>query len=150
MPPRYRRLVGATALILLSAGCHAGEPQQQVGYLSGCNYASIEGDPGLGAGFSYDETHHPFDTAVPVKLCWNQGRGDVLLTGTSPEIVVDPEKLVGEGPVFEFTVTVSPGATGGLTAQLMNERDQDSGSFDGPSIVVDETGWSFQPWGDDA
>lgn len=141
-----RLWIGVCAVTLLTAGCQSGGPHDAEPTPTGpCNYWSTEGDPGIGAGFGYDASaHHPFDTPVPVTMCGLSSE-KLEITGSSPQIVVDPASVSSTGPEeYQFTVAVSQGAAG--------EIDVDLGfaSFSGPMIVVDDTGWSIAPWGDDA
>ena len=46
---------------------------------------------------------------------------------------------------YTFTVTVAPGADGHLEVDLLNDRGEQSGHFNGPRITTDDTGWAFQP-----
>ena len=141
-----RLWIGVCAVTLLTAGCQGAGPHDAQPTPTGpCNHWSTRGDPGLGAGFGYDESaHHPFDTPVPATMCGLSSE-HVAITGSSTEIVVDPESPTGTGPEYRFTVAVSKGgAAGGIDVDLGYV------SFSGPAIVVDDTGWSFAPWGDDA
>jgi hypothetical protein len=134
-------VIAACAVALLTAACQAGDTDVvPPASNAGCNHLYTEGDPGLGVGFDYDESvHHRYGTAVPLMMC--ASFGSVEITGTSPQIVVDPGSLDGPGPEYRFTVTVTEGATGGIHVDAF-------ATFDGPAIVADGTGWSFGPWGD--
>jgi len=140
--PRTRIVIAACAVALVTAACQADESDVVPPASSeGCNHWSTRGDPGLGAAFDYDESaHHRFGTAVPVMMCGSHF-GSVEITGTSPQIVVEPSALDGPWPEYRFTVTVAEGATGGIHVDAF-------ATFDGPAIVADGTGWSFGPWGD--
>jgi hypothetical protein len=65
-------------------------------------------------------------------------------------MVVEPALQEGEGPLFRFTVEVSPGSTAALLVETLDARGEVGGRFTGPRVVTDETGWSFQPWGSTA
>src|SRR4051794_16571413 len=66
-----RLWIGVCAVTLLTAGCQGAGPHDAQPTPTGpCNHWSTNGDPGLGAGFGYDESaHHPFDTPVPATMC---------------------------------------------------------------------------------
>ncbi|WP_066583932.1 hypothetical protein [Cellulomonas timonensis] len=158
MPHRARLLVALAAVVLVTAGCEAGDTPADspdtpsTSASPACNHTRDpgEGGLGLGAGFDYTESHHTFDTAAPITLCMRISGGAVRITGTTPQITVEPETLDGPGTQFAFSVTVEPGATGELAVELLNDEGEIGASFSGPSIRTDDTGWAFGPWGDAA
>ncbi|MDM8086429.1 hypothetical protein QUV83_16780 [Cellulomonas cellasea] len=158
MPHLGRQLVALAAVLLVTAGCQAGDAPddsrdtRSTSASPACNHTRDPsgGDVSLGAGFDYTESHHTFDTAAPITLCMRISGGAVRITGTTPQITVEPETLDGPGTQFTFSVTVAPGATGKLAVELLNDRGEVGASFSGPSIVTDATGWAFEPWGDAA
>lgn len=156
MPRPRPQLVALAAVLVVIAGCQADDHSRNTPATSAtptCNHAPDTGggDGGLGAGFDYvEESHHDFDTAVPITLCMNVSNGVVRLTGSSPQITVEPETHPGSGSRFTFSVTVSPGATGGIDVQLLDDSGEVGISFHGPEIETDDTGWAFASWGDSA
>ena len=156
MPRRSPQLVALAAVLLVIAGCQADDnsrPTHSASATPACNHAPDMGggDGGLGVGFDYaEESHHSFNIAVPITLCVGISGGSVRLTGTTPQITVEPETLPGPGTRFTFYVTVAPGAKGGLDGAFLNDRGKVGGSFHGPGIETDDTGWTFGPWGDSA
>lgn len=159
MPRRSPQLVALAAVLLVIAGCEADDNSRDTPATSAsptCNHAPDTGggDGGLGAGFDYAESHNDFDTAVPITLCMEVPDGAVRLTGSAPQITVEPETRPSTGSEsrFTFVVTVSPGATGRVEVQVevLNKFGEVGISFHGPEIETDDTGWAFGPWGDSA
>ena len=153
MARRRSQRVALAAVVLVIAGCQADDDARHGPDGSAtptCNHAPDTGggDGGLGAGFGYDEdAHHAFDTAASITLCMNVSDGLVRFTGSTPQITVAPETRPG-GPEsrFTFAVTVSPGATGGIDVQLLDDEGKVGIGFHGPNIETDSTGWMFGPF----
>lgn len=151
MPRRAPLILALVGVLLTTVGCQGDVPlpAAPTGAADSCNHPPDTGgggqrgaDGGLGAGFDYSDAHNAFGTAAPMTLCMTT-QGTVRVTGSSPGITVSPETLTGEGPLFEFLVTVAPGGTGHLELELLNDRGEAGVSFHGPGVTSDDSGWAF-------
>lgn len=128
--------------------------------LDDCNHISVEGDPGLGAGFHYDETaRHAFGDSQRLVVCLpgGAGAGDGDWTFSAGSDAVSAVRNAGDPDdgIVEVTITVHAAAdrtaadrTGTeLTGTELTARGV---TFSGPSIRTDDREWWFGPWGDDA
>lgn len=154
-----RRVLVAGLLVAAVVGCGgcSGEPRH-VGVpvsampttLDDCNHISVHGDPGLGAGFHYDEAaRHPLGSSARLVVCLpgapTSGDGDWTFHADSDAVSAvrdggDP----GDG-IVALTITVDRAADG--TWEEMRSR---GGMFGAPTIHTDDHEWWFGPWGDDA
>jgi hypothetical protein len=139
-----RSALGIVAVGLVAAGCGRSEHVHVPSADSPCRYIRvIGGDPGIAAGFDYERTHHAFGSPATLTVCPPKGTGDVRPSAESPAVSVGRAVLTASRPVFTFTVTVSPGASGTVGVDLLNQSGDRFGGFDGPTIVTDKTGWEF-------
>ena len=96
VPRRTLLIVALAAVLLTGTGCQSSDPPdtRASAASASCNHGPDAGggDPGLGAGFDDQESHHEFGTAAPLTLCMNIGRGSVRLFGTSPQITVELQR----------------------------------------------------------
>jgi|GEM_PF-1701254 len=150
-------LAGALCLTLLSACSPADPPHVGVAatamptVLEDCNHISVEGDPGLGAGFHYDEdARHPFGESARLLVCihpWESGwdtDDDVReLTADDPAVTITPVAEIAHDGIIEVRVAVSGPADG-----TWLEMTSGGGGFSGPRIHTDDATWWFGPWGD--
>jgi hypothetical protein len=151
--------LGAVALAALS-GCTGDDPPH-VGIaatamptrLEECNHISVEGDPGLGAGFHYDEgARHAFGESARLVVCehpWRSGwerEGDVhALTADDARVTITPVAVVPRDGTVEVRVAVA-----GPVGVSGTSMDSGGAGWGGPSILTDDEAWWFGPWGDDA
>src|SRR4051794_21343648 len=156
---RARAVVVAVCLAVL-CGCTPGDPPY-VGVaatamptsLDDCNHISVEGDPGLGAGFHYDEdARHAFGESARLIVCIPPWRADWRSTSDVRQLMADDAAVtitpVSESPedgVVVLALTVDGPADGTGTRMVMP-----GASFGGPSLRTDDTSWWFSSWGDDA
>lgn len=76
-------------------------------------------------------------------LCMYVGEGSVHVAGSASHIAVTPDTFRA-GTRFDFTVTVSPGPSGGGLDLEIGDDDGGRGiRFHGPAIQTDDTGWYF-------
>ncbi|MDM7855230.1 hypothetical protein [Cellulomonas alba] len=153
------RVLTAGLLVGVVVGCAgcSGEPRH-VGVpvtalpttLDDCNHISVHGDPGLGAGFHYDEAaRHPFGSSARLVVCLpgapTSGDGEWRFHTASDAVsVVQNGGDPGDG-IISLTITVSRAADG-----TSAEMTGGFGSFGAPTISTDDHEWWFGPWGDDA
>ncbi|GIG20675.1 hypothetical protein Cch01nite_13990 [Cellulomonas chitinilytica] len=154
---RSLALAGALCLVTLSA-CSPGErphvgvdPTAMPTGLSECRHISVEGDPGLGAGFHYDElARHRLGESARLLVCvhpWDSGSrtDDVAreLTADDPTVTVTPVAEIAHDGIIEVRLTVDGPADG---ARL--DMTFAGGGFSGPTVHTDDTHWWLGPWGD--
>ncbi|MGY4644368.1 hypothetical protein [Cellulomonas sp. URHB0016] len=157
----HRSVLAAAACLAALSACTlvATPPHQGIAAtemptgLQECNHISVRGDPGLGAGFHYDDTaRYAFGESARLVVCafpWETGwerDGDIHeLTADNPAVIITPVATIPRDGMVELRITVT-----GPVGESRTSMATAGAGWTGPGILSDDDEWWFSSWGDDA